>query len=217
MCFKVMLFDLDETLYPSTAGIWKAIGDRMDKYIMERLKVTPGNVTTLRNDLFHQYGTTLRGLREVYGIDEAEFLSYVHDIPIEKYLHQDEVLIRTLTLYPARKVIFTNADTNHARRVLTTLGVDHFFDQVIDIQAIHPYCKPMPEAFQVALDVAGIENVEGCVMIDDSDRNLLTAHDLGFFTIRIGSDQRQPYVDAAIASIYQLPEVVPYTKEKSDQ
>ena len=214
MCFKVMVFDLDETLYPSTTGIWKAIGDRMDVYILERLKVSPGQVTTLRNDLFHQYGTTLRGLREVYGIDEAEFLTYVHDIPIERYLRRDEALIETLSLFQARKVIFTNADTNHARRVLTNLGIDLFFDKVIDIQAIHPYCKPMREAFQVAMEVAEIVDAAECVMIDDSEKNLQTAHELGFFTIRIGSAERQQFVDAAISTIHQLPEVIPIDMEK---
>jgi len=214
MCFKVMFFDLDETLYPSNTGIWQAIGNRMDVYILERFKVTPGEVTTFRNDLFHQYGTTLRGLREVYGIDETEFLTYVHDIPIEQYLRRDEALIETLSLYPARKVVFTNANTNHAKRVLTNLGIDHFFDQVIDIQAIHPYCKPMPEAFQLAMDVAGIDDASECVMIDDSERNLQTAHELGFFTIRIGSEERPQYIDAAITTIHQLPDVIPVTMVK---
>ena len=214
MCFKVMVFDLDETLYPSTSGIWQAIGDRMDVYIHERLKVTQEEVSSLRNDLFHQYGTTLRGLREVYGIDETEFLTFVHDIPIERYLHRDEILIETLKLYPARKVIFTNADTNHAKRVLTNLGIDQFFDQVIDIQAIHPYCKPMQEAFKAAMLCADIDNASECVMIDDSERNLLTAHELGFYTIRIGSEDRPQFVDAAISSIHLLPDVIPVTMGK---
>jgi pyrimidine 5'-nucleotidase len=209
MCFKVMLFDLDETLYPPATGIWQAIGERMDHYIVERLAIAPAQVTSLRNDLFHQYGTTMRGLREVYGIDEGEFLAYVHDIPIERYLRKDESLIQMLGLFPQPKVIFTNADTGHARRVLRTLEIEHFFTRVIDIQAIHPYCKPMSEAFQLALELAGIDNPSECVMIDDSDRNLLTAHELGLFTIRIGTEERAEHVDAAILSIHQLPDVIP--------
>lgn len=209
MCFKVMLFDLDETLYPPATGIWQAIGERMDDYIVSRLSITPADVSTFRNELFHQYGTTMRGLREVYGIDEREFLAYVHDIPLDRYLGRDEVLIQTLGLFPQQKVIFTNADTGHARRVLHTLGIEHFFTRVIDIQAIHPYCKPMSEAFQLAFELAGIDNPTECVMIDDSDRNLVTAHELGLFTIRIGSEERAEHVDAAILSIHDLPDVIP--------
>ena len=204
-----MLFDLDDTLYPRTSGIWQAIGVRMDDYIINRLKVDPHEVANLRNDLYHQYGTTLRGLREVFGIDESEFLTYVHDIPIDRFLCRDEILIKTLSQFSQRKIIFTNADTNHAKRVVNQLGIHHLFNQVIDIQAIHPYCKPMPEAYKIAIDLAGIDDPEECVMIDDSERNLLTAHELGFFTIRVGSDDRLDFMDASVPSIYQLPEIIP--------
>lgn len=209
MCFKVIFFDLDETLYPPNTGIWQAIGRRMDEYIINRLMISVDQVSLLREELFQQYGTTLRGLREVYKIDESEFLAYVHDIPIENYLRQDGILGETLSRISARKVIFTNADTGHAHRVLSNLGIEGSFDQVIDIQAIHPYCKPMVEAFEVALKVAGIKDPAECVMIDDSERNLLTAHELGFFTIRVGSVERPPHVDAAIADIHSLADVIP--------
>lgn len=204
-----MFFDLDETLYPHTSGIWQAIGLRMDNYIIDQLKIAPSEVTDLRNNLFHNYGTTLRGLREVYGINESEFLAYVHDIPIDQFLQKDETLIDTLSQFPQRKVIFTNADTNHAKRVLNQLGIHHFFSQVIDIQAIHPFCKPMTEAFQTAMNLSSVTDPEQCVMIDDSERNLLTAHDLGFYTIQVGPRKRPDYVDAAVSTIYELPDVIP--------
>jgi len=209
MCFKVMFFDLDETLYPHTSGIWQAIGLRMDDYIIDQLKIAPSDVTDLRNTLFHNYGTTLRGLREVYEINESEFLAYVHDIPIDQFLQKDETLIDTLSQFSQRKVIFTNADTNHAKRVLNQLGINHFFSQVIDIQAIHPFCKPMTEAFQTAMNLASVTDPEQCVMIDDSERNLLTAHELGFYTIQVGPRERPDYVDAAVSTIYELPDVIP--------
>lgn len=204
-----MFFDLDETLYPHTTGIWQAIGLRMDRYIIDQLKIAPEAVTDLRNNLFHQYGTTLRGLREVYGINEGEFLTYVHDIPIDLFLQKDQALIDTLSLFTQRKVIFTNADTNHAKRVMDQLGIYHFFNQVIDIQAIHPYCKPMAEAFTTALSLANITNPGECVMIDDSERNLFTAHELGFYTIQVGASEHPDYVDAAVKSVYELPDVIP--------
>lgn len=209
MCFEVMFFDLDETLYPSNTGIWQAIGNRMDEYIQNELMIPGQEVTDLRNELFHQYGTTLRGLREVYGINENEFLRFVHDIPIQDYLKRDDVLIDTLSQYSSKKVIFTNADSGHAHRVLSNLGIERFFDTVIDIQTIHPYCKPMKEAFQLALASVGVKSTANCVMIDDSDRNLKAAHELGFFTIRVGTEDRSPFVDAAIANIKLLPEVIP--------
>lgn len=215
MCFEVMFFDLDETLYPSRTGIWDAIGVRMDTYIIDRLGIEVKDVSAFRENLFQRYGTTLRGLREEYRIDENEFLAFVHDIPLNQYLETDPKLAGVLELFPEPKVIFTNADTNHAVRVLQTLGVNSFFDQVIDIHRIHPYCKPMVEAFQLALQAAGVNDPAKCVMIDDAERNLRVAHDLGMYTIRVGSAERSDFIDAAIPSIHDLPLVIPLSQTRS--
>jgi len=215
MCFEVMFFDLDETLYPSRTGIWQAIGVRMDTYIVDRLGIETNDVTAFRETLFHRYGTTLRGLREEYGINENDFLAYVHDIPLEQYLEIDPKLASVLEMFPGRKAIFTNADTNHAKQVLRRLGVNTYFEQIIDILSIHPYCKPMPEAFQLALQTAGVSEPANCVMIDDSEQNLRAAHDLGMVTIRVGTEEHADFVDAAIHSIHELPHVIPVSQSRS--
>lgn len=215
MSFEAMFFDLDDTLYPSTSGIWEAIGERMDTFITRSLGISPDEVRKLRNDLFHEYGTTLRGLRALYNIDEREFLDFVHDIPLDQFLQESPPLFDTLSIYPSRKIIFTNASQEHAIRVLSTLGITRFFSEVIDVLQISPYCKPLPEAFQKAIEISGIQNPGDCVVIDDSPRNLQTARELGFFTIQVGTEIRCPHADAAIISILDLPEVIPATLSAS--
>lgn len=209
MSFEAMFFDLDDTLYPSTSGVWNAIGERMDRYMVEELGFPCDSVRDLRNSLFREYGTTLRGLKAVYDIDEMAFLDYVHDIPLSRYIMRDEALIDTLNCYTDRKLIFTNANRSHSQRVLSTLGVGEVFEQIIDIMDISPYCKPFPEAYQRALDLSGVKDVNQCVVIDDSVRNLETASRLGFFTIQVGTDARSPYADACIMTIADLPDVIP--------
>jgi len=86
MTFEAMFFDLDDTLYPSTCGIWQAIAKRMDEYIVQKSITPPEKVKILRENLLQEYGTTLRGLRALYGIDESDFLEYVHDIPLNSFL-----------------------------------------------------------------------------------------------------------------------------------
>lgn len=204
-----MFFDLDDTLYPSTTGIWNAIGDRMDHYITDSLGFAPVDVKKMRNELFYEYGTTLRGLKTLYDIDERAFLDFVHDVPLDRFLQKDVVLVDTLSLFPNRKIIFTNASQDHAVRVIEILGIDEFFSEIIDILQISPYCKPMPEAYHKALEISGLSNPADCVVIDDSPRNLKTASEMGFFTIQVGSDTRCPYADAAILTIADLPDVIP--------
>jgi pyrimidine 5'-nucleotidase len=115
----------------------------------------------------------------------------------------------TLELYQQRKVIFTNADTNHANRVIVTLGLEGVFDQIIDIRDISPFCKPQVEAFKKALEIAQVADPSECVMIDDASRNLLAASEAGLFTIQVGVEDCPAGIDASILSLLDLPSVIP--------
>ncbi len=209
MDFEAILFDVDDTLYPPTSGVWDAVGVRIDKYIHEKVHIPAENVVFLRKDLFHKFGTTMRGLVELYHVDPVDYLEYVHDIDIDAYLQPDESLRNTLLLYPQRKIIFTNASLKHAERVISRLGLDGIFDQIVDIQSISPFCKPQPAAFQRAFEVSNIRNPQECIMIDDSILNLHAAQELGMYVIQVGAEERAPGVDAAISSLLDLPSVVP--------
>jgi putative hydrolase of the HAD superfamily len=209
MCFKVLFIDLDDTLYPPAAGLWEAIRVRIDLYMTQRMKLPAEIVPTLRKELFLKHGTTMRGLQAQFQIDEKDYLDFVHDVPVADFLTPDPALRCMLEKYPQRKVIFTNADTNHANRVILSLGLEGCFDQIIDIRDIDPYCKPQLQAFTRAMELAGVNNPAECVMIDDAQRNLQTAHDLGLYTIKIGSDGCPAGIDAAIQSMADLPKVLP--------
>jgi putative hydrolase of the HAD superfamily len=181
--------------------------------MIEMMKMPAEIVPQLRKELFLKHGTTMRGLQARYQINEQEFLNFVHDIPVGNYLKPDPSLRQVLAMYPQRKVIFTNADTNHANRVIFTLGLEGCFDQIIDIRDISPFCKPQVEAFSRALELAKVENPAECVMIDDALRNLLAARETGLFTIQIGVEECPPGVDAAITSLLDLPSVIPVEQD----
>lgn len=210
MRFETLFFDLDDTLYLPTSGIWEAIGDRMVQYMISKLDIPQISAPAERERLFHTHGTTMRGLVAEYHINETDFLEFVHDIPIDQYLSKDLVLREMLEQYPQRKVIFTNADTGHAHRVLNALGIQDLFEQIIDIRSINPWCKPQAEAFAKAIDMAGVNNPTKCVMLDDALRNLVTAHDFGLYTVHVGAQEIIEPVDAAIMTLEDLPRVLPF-------
>ena len=208
MCFEVLFIDLDDTLYPAAAGLWEAIRTRIDLYMIERMNLPQEIVPELRKELFLKHGTTMRGLQARYHIDEQDFLDFVHDLPLKDYLEPDTQLRTILEMYPQRKVIFTNADTNHANRVILALGLEGCFDQIIDIRDIRPYCKPQMEAFSKALELASVDKPGKCVMIDDTPRNLLAAREAGLFTIQVTNGEPSDGIDAAISSLRELPNVL---------
>ncbi len=205
--YTTLVFDLDETLYESNTGIWEAIRDRIGLYMHERIELDWNDIPGLRMKLFTTYGTTLRGLTTLYDVDPEDYLEYVHDIPMQDLLRPDPNLRELLQSYPHRKVIFTNADRNHANRVLSTLDISDLFEQIIDIRDISPHCKPMTEAFNKALNMSEVSGHE-CIMLDDSQSNLATARALGMGTIRVGSDQLSWDYDECIRRIHDLPLVL---------
>ncbi len=62
MRFSTIFFDLDDTLYPSSSGLWKAIKERMNIYMRDMLHIPEDEVPALREQYYKMYGTTLRGL-----------------------------------------------------------------------------------------------------------------------------------------------------------
>ena len=87
MHYTTLLIDLDETVYPSSSGVWDAISVRMEQYMHERLNLPlRGNPRACAKHLYQTYGTTLRGLQITRHVDERDFLDFVHDVPLDRLL-----------------------------------------------------------------------------------------------------------------------------------
>lgn len=208
MDFKTLFIDLDDTVYPADSGVWKAIRQRIDLFVAEKFQLPPDDAARLRQKLFLEYGTTMRGLQAVYHIDEDEYLAFVHDVPLADFLKPDPGLALALKQIPQRKMLFTNADTAHARRVLAVLGLQGCFDEVIDIKAMAPYCKPMLPAFEIALRRAGAAAPSDCLLVDDQPHNIRAARALGIYTVRVSASGPDPEAHATIARLADLPSVL---------
>ena len=162
------------------------IGRRMNLFMTERLGVKPEEVSKVRDDFLTVYGTTLNALRRYYTVDPDEFLDFVHDIRLEKHLQYEAELDRMLGSIKLRKIIFTNADAKHARRVLARLGVLRHFEWIIDIHMLDFINKPGRRAYLKALDFISAQADE-CVLIEDLPVNLAPARELGMMTVLVGN------------------------------
>lgn len=183
MRFTTIFFDLDDTLYPPDAGLWKAIKNRMSDYMRERMGIPAKDIGHLREKYYLQYGTTLRGLQANHEINVDDFLAYVHDLHLEDYLTPNPLQRTIIASLPTRNLIFTNADIPHAERVLTALNLRDLFPTIVDVNTVAPYCKPMPGSFEIAMKIAGETDPSRCVMIDDLRRTTRAARQAGMFSI----------------------------------
>jgi putative hydrolase of the HAD superfamily len=209
MSYTTLFFDLDDTLYPSEAGLWEAIRVRINRYMCERMRIPPDEASALRRHYYETYGTTLRGLQIHYQIDPDDFLAYVHDLPLNAYLQPDPALRALLLALPQPKWIFTNADVAHAGRVLAGLGLEGCFQGIIDVRARGFVCKPQPEAYPQALRLAGESEPGRCVFFDDAPRNLAPARALGIYTVLVGTALSDPSACLSVRRLHDLPGLLP--------
>jgi putative hydrolase of the HAD superfamily len=210
MPYTTLFFDLDDTLYPSDNGLWDAIRGRMSQYMAERLGLPWDVIPDMRRMYYETYGTTLRGLQIHYQVDAEEYLDYVHDLPLDTYLRPNPKLRAMLSGLPQQLWIFTNADADHAQRVLRILEIQDCFQGIIDVRAIEFACKPEPVAYQRALSLAGVRDRHRCVLLDDSALNLEPAHRLGLTTVLVGNhSSTDPWVDFYVPETLALAHIMP--------
>ncbi len=185
MTWKVLFFDLDGTLYHPEQGLWQAIGERIEAFLQQLLRIPPAQARALRYAYAQRYGTTLRGLQEEHGIDPWDYLSYISQVPVERYLKPDPQLRQILESLPQPKWILTNADASYARRVLRALSVEDLFEGILDIETLEWVPKPHQRAFQRAWQAAGVTQPATTLLVDDLVRNVQGALEAGMGAVLV--------------------------------
>ncbi|CAL5392900.1 unnamed protein product [Camellia sinensis] len=198
--FDCILFDLDDTLYPSKAGLGQATKRNIEDFLVEKCGFPETQASTLRVELFKTYGSTLAGLRALgYDIDADDYHSFVHGrLPYDS-IKPDAPLRNLLRSINQRKIVFTNSDRNHAMKALDRLGIRDCFELIICFETLNPnlskstrldefpvVLKPSLDAIKTAIDVAEVDPCR-TLFLDDSVRNVAAGKALGW---KIREDQR---------------------------
>lgn len=182
----LLLFDLDNTLYPRGLGLWAEIDRRILAFVCQTLNLPPDEAKAVQKHYWRTYGTTIMGLMAEHNVDPEPYLAYVHDFDAGSYLQPNPALAAALAGLPQRKAIFTNATAAHARNVLSALDVLPYFDLLVGMNEIGYVSKPQPLAYERCL--ALLDTLAGrCLFIEDSAVNLPPARQLGMRTVLIGT------------------------------
>ncbi|XP_014493235.1 uncharacterized protein C24B11.05 [Vigna radiata var. radiata] len=138
--YDCLLFDLDDTLYPYSSGVCQQIAKNIEEYMIQKLGIEADKVAELNVPLYKTYGTTMAGLKAIgYDFEFDEYNSFVHGrLPYNVLLKPDPVLRGILQSLPIRKIIFTNADSNHAISALKILGLEDCFERIISFDTLNP-------------------------------------------------------------------------------
>jgi pyrimidine 5'-nucleotidase len=221
---KVVFFDCDDCLYFDGWKVANQLTAKIDEWCVNH-GLQPGQAY----ELYKQYGTALRGLLAEGYLEENEeaidgFLRDVHDIPIHDLLSRDEELrAMLLAMDPSiPKYIFTASVSHHAIRCIQTLGIEDLFVDVIDCKKCNFETKHSKHSFDVAMRIAGVEDPESCLFLDDSLTNIRAARDVGWRSVLVGlvgRDHGKPieseHAELEIDRIHDFPGVLPELFGKS--
>ncbi len=203
---KLILVDVDYTLYPKGTGPFKHVNQRIENYVMSSLSMEREHVKLLRTDYIKTFGSTLGGMMRNHNTDPFDFIRDVHDVPVEDILGEDDRLKEALSAISLPMIAFTNGSRDYASRVLNALGVKEYFLDIFSIEDMDFIPKPLPAPYEKIIERYGCEPSE-VIFIDDRADNVETAQSLGMHGILLGID---PGVDAEmyIQNIYELPDAV---------
>ena len=199
----VLLFDLDNTLYPPERELFDLIDVRINRFMIDQVGIPADTVDALRREYWAAYGVTLQGLIRHYDVDPEAYLHYVHDVDVNTRLVPDPELREMLAALPQRKAVFTNGSVCHADRVMAALGIADQFESVFDIRVADYRPKPYPEPYRAVLAALGVPP-EHCTMIEDSRENLRTAKQLGMTTVLVGAGATPEFVDLHLPDVRAL-------------
>ncbi|MEM9062675.1 MAG: pyrimidine 5'-nucleotidase [Pseudomonadota bacterium] len=189
------IFDLDNTLYPPSAELFRQIDRAMTDFIQRELSVERHEANHLRAQYWRDHGTTLAGMMKHHSTDPGHFLSECHAIDYAG-LRSDPNLSEAIQRLPGRKIVHTNGPRCHATAVLTELGYSDLFDRVFALEDTALVSKPAAAAFHTVFSEAAI-TPSTAAMIEDDARNLAVPYDMAVRTIWVdhaGSDHCPAHV-----------------------
>lgn len=183
------VFDLDNTLYHPSAGLFAQMDAKLSAYVCKLTGKSADDALKLCHDYWREHGSTLAGLIAEFDIEPQDYLIALHDIDIS-HLAPEPQLARVIKALPGRKIVFTNGAHHHAERVLAARGLTQAFDAVYGVEQAEFLPKPHAAAFDKIFKKDGV-TPQTAAMFEDEPRNLAVPHALGMCTVHV-HDTPQP-------------------------
>lgn len=185
---KILVFDIDNTLYCSSLGFEKFIRAKINDFV-SKLGIKE-NVSDMCAKYTREYGLALKGILLHYPqTDPQEFFRQVEgNIDISEYIKRDEELINILEELKGYKMYcFTNAYYPHAVNVLNVMGLSKYFSGIFycNYTTCGTFlCKPDEHAYKLVGDMLGNKTI---YFYDDKEVNVEMGNQCGWICELIGN------------------------------
>jgi putative hydrolase of the HAD superfamily len=187
MFIRHLIFDLDNTLYSSTAAMDTGITSRMLSCVAEFFNISYDEAVILRKQKLPGFSTTLEWLRHEGFTDTEYYFKQVHPENEADELPADPNLRPLLASINISKSILTNSPKEHADRVLTKLNVSDLFTNVCDIRNCGLNGKPYAGAYRKALEICN-GTIDDTIFFDDQYKYTDGYEALGGTAVIVGTE-----------------------------
>ena len=122
-------------------------------------------------------------INKILGVNE--FFPNLHVGILNGELKKNDQLISKIRILEGKKIIFTNATSKHAKKILKILELEDDFDQIIDIKDLEYIPKPDKRSYKKLLECLNLnkENLNKTIFFEDTVKNLIPAKELGITTV----------------------------------
>lgn len=208
---KILIWDLDNTLYPETEEFKEMLDEAAATAAIEDLGV-PLDFPTAKAKVTESYKKFRDGgeifVRE-YGISPKDmFEAYHKRKPINPIIPYEN-LLEKLEKLPYEQYIFSTSSREVCEKILKHIGLYEFFKgRFYSVEDFGVYKKNEScDVYKKVCEKIGA-NPEDCIFIDDSYSNLEFAKEAGLTTVRIfykdNSAKGMPFIDYACKGIYNF-------------
>lgn len=195
---KVVLFDLDDTLYPEIEFV-KSGFRAVARYLASRYHFNEDMLFTQMLDILQRNGRgkvfddLLRDL-DLYAEKKVRLLVYIYrsHCPII-HLYEDALpTLKHLRRCGMRLGVVTDGMASVQRRKIAALGLEKLFDVIVCTDELGGDCqKPSIIPYRVALDLLQIAPLDAVYIGDNPAKDFAGAASIGMLTIEV-KHQRQP-------------------------
>ncbi|MDO8436061.1 MAG: HAD family hydrolase [bacterium] len=210
---KLIIFDLDGTLYKlkggsfKRSGIYKEVLKNTEQYIIDKLNKTKREAKLILKKIIKEYDESISiGLEEKFKIDRYAYFNATWNISAQKYI-KINLGLRTKLLKIKNNfdlALVSDAPRVWIKNVLKELKIENIFTDNNIFSGEGNIRKEFGNAFNKIIKVLNIKP-EYCIAIGDQEEtDIIPAKKIGIKTILINRRNKTGVADYVIKDISEL-------------
>ncbi len=199
---KILVFDVDNTLYYAGDKVEDEVNIKRNLFFMEKLHLSEdealGFISKIRKNNLYE----VEAITDDMPFTKQEFMDDVCDVDVS-FLPRNKKLNELLKKLPQRKFIITDSIIKHVHDVLKAINVDEDnFEDIFDGHAMNYTFKHDPQCFVNFLRRYNLK-AQDCLLFEDNLDNLCAAKSVGLATVLITPEptKKHPFVDQSFPDI----------------